>query len=164
MDKISKIIPSSARVASTDLKSTPALRPGTPAFGRPVGVSSLSEKTISAAAATTAQKAMAKHLELSEKRSGQNALGPEIVEDMTNRFFMHRTRNLDGTPMPTSLDISLADPAEAGMSDPVSEPENIATETIGTMSEEDPRVSESLSDQVEASRYTPPGSFLDVRV
>jgi hypothetical protein len=41
MDKISGIIPSSARVMAVDMKEAPPIRPGTPSFGRPEGVSAL---------------------------------------------------------------------------------------------------------------------------
>jgi hypothetical protein len=39
MEKISRILPSSARVQSTDLSAAAPVRPGTPTFGRAVGVS-----------------------------------------------------------------------------------------------------------------------------
>ncbi len=39
MDKISQIVSSSPRVGSADAKNAPAVRPGVPSFGRPVGES-----------------------------------------------------------------------------------------------------------------------------
>lgn len=43
MEKISRILPSNPRVQAVDLKSSAPVRPGTPQFGRPVGISSLAD-------------------------------------------------------------------------------------------------------------------------
>jgi hypothetical protein len=47
MEKISGIIPSTQRVSSVDLKDAAPVRPGTPSFGRPQGISSLAKPMIS---------------------------------------------------------------------------------------------------------------------
>lgn len=44
MQKISGIIPSSARVSNVDMKEAPPVRPGTPGFGRMEGISSLRDR------------------------------------------------------------------------------------------------------------------------
>lgn len=85
MEKISRIIPSSARVGGVDMKSANPVRPGTPAFGRPVAES----RELPREAMTTAQKAMS----LREEISNQRKLGeqPEIVQRMTEQFFMQKS-------------------------------------------------------------------------
>lgn len=80
MEKISGILPSSARITSVDLKSSGAVRSGTPNYGRPVGLNSVTEREN--LAATRAQSA---HVNLMKNRS----LDPQskIVHDMAENFF-----------------------------------------------------------------------------
>lgn len=85
MEKISSIVPRSKRVASTDLASASAVRPGAPSFGRPMGTSTSGVKD----QLTTAQRAVAEQQRMNDARK-QSALTPDLVEDMTNRFFLHR--------------------------------------------------------------------------
>ena len=87
MDKISGIIPSSRRVSSVDLQNAAPVRPGTPTFGRPIGISTLAPELIGT---STAQKALAEFdLQMAPKKS----IDPkaDIVENMSNQFFMKRT-------------------------------------------------------------------------
>lgn len=99
MEKISGIIPSSSRVASVDMREAAPVRPGTPSFGRPEGVSSLRQAKLgdTAAAATKIgkerldwkskdkqQAAMAR--ELSDRFfKGNQAMGPEKIVDIDAR-------------------------------------------------------------------------------
>lgn len=46
MEKISGIIKSSPRLQSVDMRDSMPVRPGTPTFGRPVGVSSLTDNQV----------------------------------------------------------------------------------------------------------------------
>lgn len=44
MDKISGILPSSHRIQSVDMKNAPALRPGAPSFGQPMGMTAVEDR------------------------------------------------------------------------------------------------------------------------
>lgn len=87
MEKISGIIPSSARVAAVDLKESP-VRPGTPAFGRPQAASG------AASVPTNAGGAMEKAADMFSKqtdwRSKDNSRAA-LVSEVSNAFFMKRT-------------------------------------------------------------------------
>lgn len=88
MDKISGIIPSSRRVNSVDLQNAAPVRPGTPTFGRPVGISTLAPELYSS---TTAQKAIeAFDAELAPRKEPLDPKA-DIVKTMTDNFFMKRT-------------------------------------------------------------------------
>ncbi|CAN5468976.1 hypothetical protein BH10BDE1_BH10BDE1_25650 [soil metagenome] len=82
MDKISGILPSSARVTSVDMKEAGPVRPGTPNFGRPEGASALRDAKLGA----TAGRAAALSREQLDWRSKdmQNAAA---VREISDRFF-----------------------------------------------------------------------------
>lgn len=82
MDKISGIIPSSSRVASVDMRDAPPVRPGTPSFGRPEGVSSLRDAKIGQTAAR-AGRINQERLDWKSKDM-QNAA---VAREMSDRFF-----------------------------------------------------------------------------
>lgn len=83
MQKISRIIPGSARVSGVDMKSANPVRPGTPAFGRPVAESSeMPRETM-----TTAQKAVGLREELNNQKRGMEGQ-TDLVQKMTDQFFM----------------------------------------------------------------------------
>jgi hypothetical protein len=85
VEKISHIVRGSPRVASVDLKNAPAVRPGTPSYGRPIGESPASpERTLS-----TASRAAALQTQLSEHRHSDN---DRVVQQMADQFFMSRIR------------------------------------------------------------------------
>jgi hypothetical protein len=96
MDKISGIIPSSARVSSVDLKESSPVRPGTPNFGRPEGNSSLKgASTAERAAATAAQleapvKAPSMQKEATDWRT-KDTMQAKLVNEVSNNFFMKNT-------------------------------------------------------------------------
>lgn len=116
MEKISRIVRGNSRVASTDLKSSAAVRPGTPSFGRPVGEST----TASASATSTATRAVALHNEmLDKKKSG----GDQVVQHMADQFFMTRiarpgeqSETLEQQPV-----LAAQEPDDESVSDQVSE-------------------------------------------
>ena len=85
MEKISSIVPRSRRVTSTDVAAASAVRPGAPSYGRPIGSSTAGPKDLM----TTAQRAIAEQQRMQEARK-QSALTPELVENMTNRFFLQK--------------------------------------------------------------------------
>lgn len=87
MEKISGILPQSARVASVDLKESSPVRPGTPAFGRTEGVSSLRDAKIGQTASRAA-KISETQLDWRAKDM-QNAA---TVRDLSDRFFKSNQR------------------------------------------------------------------------
>lgn len=98
MEKISGIVPSSARVTSVDLQSTGAARPGMPSFGRPQGISSLTERRT---ALDTAAKATFEHQDLMAGRTpnvptanpmaaGGADAASNTVKDLSDKFFATR--------------------------------------------------------------------------
>ncbi len=86
MEKISSIVPRSRRVASADVASASAVRPGAPSYGAPIGSSTGGPKNLM----TTAQRAVAEQNRIQDARK-QLSVTPNLVEDMTNRFFLQRT-------------------------------------------------------------------------
>ncbi len=87
MEKISGILPSSSRVSSVDMKEAAPVRPGTPSFGRPEGVSSLKKakigETASAAASLSRERLDWKSKDM------QNAA---MARDVADRFFKGNNR------------------------------------------------------------------------
>ena len=86
MEKISGIIPSSARVAAVDMKDSP-VRPGTPAFGRPQGASGTASVTSNGEAMKKASDMFASQTDWRAKDTRQAAL----VNEVSNAFFMKKT-------------------------------------------------------------------------
>ncbi len=84
MEKISGIVGGSRRVSSADVTQGPAVRPGAPSFGRPMGASTQGSKD----ALTTAQKAIVEQQKMAENRRLSTQL-PETVQQLADRFFMH---------------------------------------------------------------------------
>jgi hypothetical protein len=88
MEKISGILPSSSRVSSVDMRDAAPIRPGTPSFGRPEGVSSLRDAKIGETAAR-AVKINQDRLDWKSKDLNQAAMAREISES----FFINRKAN-----------------------------------------------------------------------
>jgi len=87
VEKISNIVRGNSRVSSVDLKSSSAIRPGTPSYGRPVGEASVRIER----EGTTASRAAELNLQLKDqRRSAQD----RVVEEMADKFFMSRTNRL----------------------------------------------------------------------
>lgn len=135
MEKISSIVPRSRRVSATDLSSAAPVRPGVPGFGRPMGSSTVGEKDLR----STAQKAMAAHHQMNEQKR-QAAITPEIVTDMTNRFFLNKTIAAPEAP------IAVAPPVDSA-------PGIIAAEN---------NIETSAEMVEDTQEYVPPGTYLDV--
>lgn len=88
MEKISGILSSSPRVSSVDLKSSLPVRPGVPSFGRPQG-----EVTqVRMDGRTTAEKAVAEHMKLQDKRRGEE-FHSEIARDLSHQFFIQNSKD-----------------------------------------------------------------------
>lgn len=109
MEKISGIIPSSPRLSSVDLNEASPVRPGTPSFGRPQGVSTLSEPSVSM---DTARKGAAIHREMMDWRS-KDERDAAMVAEMSNRFFVKNQRraekvvDIDSPSMAPTLQTSI---------------------------------------------------------
>lgn len=87
MEKISGILPASARITSVDLKNSGVARSGSPSFGRPQGSSSVVRKQ-----QDVFQSAAERHSEAMSLRhpSQMAAKDPQvaIVEKISSDFFM----------------------------------------------------------------------------
>ncbi|MES2964875.1 MAG: hypothetical protein V4760_13370 [Bdellovibrionota bacterium] len=88
MQKISGILASSPRLQSVDMKDAAPVRPGTPLFGRPEGVSSLRAAAVpQMEVPTTAQRSVGIQMDQMDWRS-RDQHKAAIVQEMSNRFFM----------------------------------------------------------------------------
>ena len=95
MDKISSIIPGSARVMSVDMKDANPVRPGTPGFGRQDGVSGPKEVSQFDAPSRTTQRFPDKGPDAPPVESAwktKDAKEAAIAKNMSDRFF--------GKPLP----------------------------------------------------------------
>jgi hypothetical protein len=149
MEKISHIVRGSARVASTDLKSSAPLRPGTPSFGRPVGES----PSATQATPSTASRAAALQAELNEQRKPGG--GDPVVQQMADQFFMSRVRGGEGESIVPGVPRSKT--TESGAVRAQAEDSGGELESVfGDLKSDD---------SIEAPRrgYTPKGTFVDVR-
>lgn len=154
MEKISGIVPASRRVSSVDMKNSAPVRPGTPTFGRPVGVSTLSE----ASKPTTAELAIAKQKEMMDKRMPQDR-GPEVIQDMADRFFMQKQSKAEAV---NDFDLNVGWMPEA-KSNPAGFKSEVPAVLLPPMETVDEQLTASPEDMPEAEReFTPPGSYLDV--
>ncbi len=160
MEKISGIVPASSRVTSVNLKDSQTLRPGVPNFGAPVGKAAIN----GGSEPTTAEKAVAAHNALMSRRSG-DAHHPQLIKDMTDKFFMRNTSGpgevVDDIDLNFTMDIGSTAPAVESV--PLDVPETtLAAQSV----EPGPEVSEPEWLLAEASAddsdYVPPGSYLDV--
>jgi hypothetical protein len=85
MDKISSILPSSARVQSVDIDESPPVRPGAPALGRKAGRNTVADRV------SLSQKA--KEMAAQETlavRNPKEASRAKMVEELNKKFFETR--------------------------------------------------------------------------
>lgn len=158
MEKISNIVRGNSRVASVDLKSSSAVRPGMPSYGRPVGEASVRIERDG----TTASRAAELNLQMKDnRRSAQD----RVVEQMADKFFMSRTNRLPeiGTAMPKDGVDEISVP---GIKQPVKAE---AMKAAPDLEDADAK-SVALDSTAEAhetidapEEYTPRGSYVDVR-
>ncbi len=132
MEKISGIIPKSPRVSAVDLKESGAVRPGTPTFGRPEGVSSLKE----AMKQDAVQKGIGAHQEMSDWKS-KDMRHAALAAEVSSRFFGHRSRDpAGGSPEAGGVEMSGNGPksmSSSAMSMPVSSrPAGFKTDEVGS--------------------------------
>lgn len=91
MDKISSILPSSARITSVDLKEGAALRPGVPSFGRVEGVSGRNRERGAQLGETTLHASEKQRTQMNwrEKDMAQAA----VAQEVTRNFFGSRNKD-----------------------------------------------------------------------
>lgn len=99
MQKISGILSGSPRVLSVDMKDAPPVRPGTPGFGRPEGVSSLRDRASAIDAVKRARELQDGQMAIRSKETEQAEMASKLAEG----FFLRNMRD--------------AEPASAGGSD-----------------------------------------------
>jgi hypothetical protein len=87
MEKISGIVKASPRLTSVDLKEAAPVRPGVPSFGRPEGISTLSQAPAFGATAPRSAGIQADQLDW----RGKDAANAAIAAEMSNRFFLKNT-------------------------------------------------------------------------
>lgn len=92
MEKISGIIPNSARVSSVDMKEAAPVRPGAPGFGRPEGVSSLRETAITQDTAGRGVGELRQQLDWRTKDAQQAGM----VQNIADRFFAKNKQSVGG--------------------------------------------------------------------
>jgi len=84
MDKLSSILPSSPRVQSVDLTEAPPRRPGSPAFGMPMGSTSSVRDRFTSTARTAMQEQQSVYQNPKDTKSAK------IVNDISRGFFEKR--------------------------------------------------------------------------
>lgn len=115
MDKISGILPSSPRVASVDLRDAAPVRPGTPSFGRPEGISSLKNNNQPAVkeAALPVNGMLAPSTEKSPGWKLRDEQKAQTAADMSAKFFMNNKQPAlpvkETEPMPQLNALALTD-------------------------------------------------------
>lgn len=145
MEKISGILPKSARVSSVDMKDSAPVRPGTPAFGRPEGVSSLRE----AAIGQTASRAAKIHSDRMDWKT-KDLQQAEMARELSDNFFRSRVSQPE-----ISDSTNVGAPTAGYNAEPASAP---AYAPVGTFADVDAQA----DGEVPAELY-PRGSFLDVQ-
>jgi hypothetical protein len=157
VEKISSIVPRSRRVASADLAAAPAVRPGAPSYGRPIGESTIGTKDLM----TTAQRAVAEQQRMLDERK-QSAQLPKSVEEMTNRFFLQKA-----LVEKTKVDIPAINIPAPAIAPPVSaEAASIAEDSqeLADINGEIDVAFGADSADAQADEYVPVGTYLDVEV
>lgn len=103
MDKISSILPSSARITAVDMKEGGAVRPGVPAFGRAEGVSGRSGELRSrlGETASNAAEIQQKQLNWRDKDLAQAAVASQV-----SRAFFGHAQNKPDSPVSAKEEIS----------------------------------------------------------
>lgn len=103
MEKISGILPPSARLSNADLKSSGVARSGTPSFGRPT-LENSTPTSRPIERASTSERAVAELRELQNIRQSQNdEARVEIVNRIANDFFGNKTPAVPASPVPMDM-------------------------------------------------------------
>ncbi len=89
MEKISSILPSNPRVKSVDMEDAHPIRPGVPAFGRPVGTTS-SQRNEDKVTVSQKAKELLNNETILSKSNKKPDRGAEIADAVTKKFFETR--------------------------------------------------------------------------
>lgn len=143
MEKISNIVRGNSRVASTDLKSSGAVRPGALSFGRPIGESPQGAES----RLSTAEKAVSLQNDLVEARKAHTQ--DRMVADIADSFFMTRIRR------PEDQVAAPAAPSKAKISTARAEAEDAIDELSGGQQE--------AVEIGQPQGFVPRGSYVNVR-
>lgn len=101
MEKLSSILPSTARVTSVDLDEAPPTRPGAPAFGRRQGRNTISDRiTLSKKAKEMAAK------ETMLGRDPKEISRAKMVDEVNRKFFETRLKPPVEKEVPHSEDVT----------------------------------------------------------
>jgi hypothetical protein len=162
VDKISGILPSSARVASVDMKEAAPVRPGTPAFGRPEGASALRDAKLGQTAGRAAQLSR-EQLDWRSKDM-QNAA---TVRELSDRFFKGNDKPAHDQTIEnvTEVEMNRGATASARPSRPAGFDIDALDRTTGSAAYAGASAIESSMDGAasQPDGLHPPGSFIDVR-
>ena len=172
MDKISGIIPSSPRLQSVDLRDAAPVRPGTPSFGRPEGVSSLSTANMPKfEVPTTAQRAGGIQMQQMDWRT-KDQFKAGIAAELSNRFFMKNDQPAEQIDMSNGAGAYAAG-LPVGLNAVSSRPAGFKTEDLSAPSatlkpirtfDETPEEEEQTSEPPQLQQpegLFPKGSFID---
>lgn len=169
MDKISHIVGSGPRVGATDVKSAPPVRPGAPSFGRPVGESPRFNHD--EAELSTAQKVGLIQTDLTEQKKLRTE--SKIASDMANQFFRPEPLAPGAKPAVPEPPRGKIGVPEAPQGKKTAHPPAAVPAPDVHMSDETAisahsPVEESLINDDSGvsrapSRYSPRGSYIDVR-
>lgn len=102
MEKISGILPQTARVASVDMKEAAPIRPGTPSFGRPESTSRIRGTKIG----ETSQRASQILTDIADWKAKEN-LNAQTAKDITEGFssVVHSAPESEFVPPGSYLDV-----------------------------------------------------------
>lgn len=169
MEKISGIIPSSARVSSVDLRDSHPVRPGVPSFGRLVGSSPPSQRITRSHLDTMLERPMT-------DREVQQYGKAKIIDDLSSGFFMRRLPEAEASePASTThfrADLPISANASIGAATPkvaISSAKGAGyiangTSIEGVASSNPLLVGTSMDDpEMIEPEFLAPGSYLDVK-
>lgn len=169
MEKISGIIPGSARVTSVDLKEASPVRPGTPAFGRPEINRGMNDLKQELGINSTAQKALNAHNELSDWRS-KDAKHAAVVSELTDKFFVKNQKEVEPSGARGTSGVTMPQLRATAM-DVASRPAGFKTDSTGSFRAAqngfsrpaffDDMEEESLPALSQPEGLYPKGSFID---
>lgn len=147
MDKISQIVGSSARVGSGDAKSAPPVRPGAPAFGRAVGESPRGGHD----ELSTAQRVGIIRSDMIEDKKARAE--SKIASEMAEKFFF-RPQDMKSGAVSASAVGKMKDIEDAIPEEPLLHASSARTEALINGEDANLKI---------PSKYSPRGSFIDVR-
>lgn len=115
MEKLSSILPGSARVKSVDMRDAKPRRPGAPSFGAPEGRNTVQDRvTLSQAAATAAGETIRDKVMDKPNYTAKEFQSAKSVDDVTNNFFETRL-------LPAAQEIAEQVPMSQDVTDTIAE-------------------------------------------